>query len=120
MITALDETRRALEDAGVPIGSEPGLGYFLAPGYHLPPVMFTNKEARALLLGGKLVEKFSDLAVNRHYACASCIATSSNVLISARIRVAMSISSMAAAAPVPSPRRNWRSSSGFRSSRVSI
>ena len=61
---------RALEDAGVPIGSEPGLGYFLAPGYHLPPVMFTNKEARALLLGGKLVEKFSDLATNRHYACA--------------------------------------------------
>jgi len=61
---------RALEDAGVPIGSEPGLGYFLTPGYHLPPIMFTNKEARALLLGGKLVEKFSDLATNRHYACA--------------------------------------------------
>lgn len=61
---------RALEDAGVPIGSEPGLGYFLAPGYHLPPVMFTNQEARALLLGGKLIEKFSDLATNRYYACA--------------------------------------------------
>jgi predicted DNA-binding transcriptional regulator YafY len=61
---------RALEDAGVPIGAEPGLGYFLAPGYHLPPVMFTDREARALLLGGKLIEKFSDLATNRHYACA--------------------------------------------------
>jgi predicted DNA-binding transcriptional regulator YafY len=61
---------RTLEDAGVPIGSEPGMGYFLTPGYHLPPVMFTNKEARALLLGGKLIEKFSDLATNRHYACA--------------------------------------------------
>lgn len=61
---------RALEDAGVPIGSEPGMGYFLSPGYHLPPVMFTNQEAWALLLGGKLVEKFSDLATNRHHACA--------------------------------------------------
>jgi predicted DNA-binding transcriptional regulator YafY len=33
---------RAPEDAGVPTGSEPGLGHFLAPGYHLPPVMFTD------------------------------------------------------------------------------
>jgi predicted DNA-binding transcriptional regulator YafY len=61
---------RALEDAGVPIGSEAGMGYYLAPGYHLPPVMFTEDEARALLMGGKLIEKFSDQAMNRHYACA--------------------------------------------------
>jgi predicted DNA-binding transcriptional regulator YafY len=61
---------RALEDAGVPIGSEAGMGYFLAPGFHLPPVMFTPQEARALLIGGKLIEKFSDLDVNRNYACA--------------------------------------------------
>lgn len=61
---------RALEDAGVPIGSEAGMGYFLSPGYYLPPVMFKAEEARALLIGGKLIEKFSDLAVNRHYACA--------------------------------------------------
>jgi len=61
---------RALEEAGVPIGSEAGMGYFLSPGYHLPPVMFTAEEARALLIGGKLIEKFSDLAVKRHYACA--------------------------------------------------
>ncbi len=61
---------RALEEAGVPIGSEVGMGYFLSPGYHLPPVMFTPEEARALIIGGKLIEKFSDLAVNRHYACA--------------------------------------------------
>jgi predicted DNA-binding transcriptional regulator YafY len=61
---------RALESAGVPIGAESGLGYFLAPGYHLPPVMFTDQQARALLLGGKLIEKFSGLATNLHYACA--------------------------------------------------
>jgi predicted DNA-binding transcriptional regulator YafY len=61
---------RALEDAGVPIGSEAGLGYFLAEGYHLPPIMFTPEEASSLLLGSKLIEKFSDLSVNRNFAVA--------------------------------------------------
>ncbi len=61
---------RALEDAGVPIGSEVGRGYFLAEGYHLPPVVLSRDEAGALLMGAKLIEKFSDLSVNRHYAMA--------------------------------------------------
>jgi predicted DNA-binding transcriptional regulator YafY len=59
---------RALEDAGVPVGAEPGKGYFLAEGYHLPPVMFTPDEAGALLMGAKLIEKFSDSSVSRHFA----------------------------------------------------
>ena len=61
---------RALEDAGVPIGAEAGLGYFLAEGFHLPPVVFTRDEAAALMLGGKLIEKFSDPAVNRYFSVA--------------------------------------------------
>lgn len=61
---------RALEDAGVPIGSEAGLGYFLAEGYHLPPVVFTRDEAGALMMGGKLIEKYSDRAVNHHFVMA--------------------------------------------------
>ena len=61
---------RALENAGVPIGSEAGLGYFLSEGYHLPPVVFTQKEAGALMIGGKLIEKYSDPSVNRHFAMA--------------------------------------------------
>jgi predicted DNA-binding transcriptional regulator YafY len=61
---------RALEDAGVPIGAEAGLGYFLAEGYHLPPVMFTPEEAGALLLGGKLIQQFSDQGADRHFATA--------------------------------------------------
>lgn len=51
---------RALEEAGVPIGSEAGIGYFLMDNYKLPPVMFTNDEASALLFGEKLIEKMSD------------------------------------------------------------
>jgi predicted DNA-binding transcriptional regulator YafY len=58
---------RALEDAGVPIGAETGKGYFIVEGYHLPPVMFTRDEAGALLLGAKLVEKYSDSSVKEHF-----------------------------------------------------
>ncbi len=58
---------RALEDAGVPIGAEPGKGYYIVEGYYLPPVMFTRDEAGALLMGGKLIDKFSDLSVQNHF-----------------------------------------------------
>lgn len=46
---------RTLENAGVPIGAEAGVGYFLEPSYRLPPVCFTLDEAAALLLGEKLL-----------------------------------------------------------------
>lgn len=46
---------RTLENAGVPIGSEAGVGYFLEKGYRLPPVSFTLNEAAALMLGEKLL-----------------------------------------------------------------
>ena len=59
---------RALEEAGVPIYAEPGRGYTLVEGYHLPPVMFTQDEAGALLMGGKLVEKFSDHSIRKAFS----------------------------------------------------
>ena len=46
---------RTLENAGVPIGAEAGVGYFLEQGYRLPPVSFTRDEAASLLLGEKLL-----------------------------------------------------------------
>ncbi|NNF98328.1 MAG: YafY family transcriptional regulator [Desulfobacteraceae bacterium] len=61
---------RALEEAGVPIGAEAGIGYFIIEGYHLPPVMFTRSEAGAMLIGGKLIEKYSDISVNKHFVSA--------------------------------------------------
>jgi predicted DNA-binding transcriptional regulator YafY len=60
---------RALEEAGVPVGAEAGIGYFLE-NYHLPPVMFTTEEASALLLGAKLIEKMSDHSINKAYGSA--------------------------------------------------
>jgi len=54
---------KSLMEAGVPIGSEAGKGYFIVEGYHLPPVMFTQDEASAMLLAGKLVDKMADKSV---------------------------------------------------------
>jgi predicted DNA-binding transcriptional regulator YafY len=60
---------RSLEEAGVPIGAEAGVGYFLTD-YHLPPVMFTNAEASALMMGGKLIEKWTDESVQTEFTSA--------------------------------------------------
>jgi len=54
---------KALMEAGVPIGSEAGTGYFIVDGYHLPPVMFSQDEASAMMMAGKLVERMTDQSV---------------------------------------------------------
>ncbi len=61
---------RALEEAGVPVGAEAGIGYFLMDGYHLPPVAFTTQEAQALLMGAKIVEKMTDNSVGSAFQSA--------------------------------------------------
>lgn len=58
---------KALMEAGVPIGSEAGKGYFIVDGFHLPPVMFTQDEASSMLLAGKLVEKLTDRSVRASF-----------------------------------------------------
>jgi len=50
----------ALEEAGIPIIGESGIGYSLQEGYRLPPVMFTRDEATALITAEKLVTQFTD------------------------------------------------------------
>ena len=61
---------RALEEAGVPIGAEAGVGYYLTEGYHLPPVMFTKYEASSMLTAEKLVEKFTDHSIEKNFKSA--------------------------------------------------
>ena len=51
---------RTLEAAGVPLCGEAGVGYSLAEGYRLPPVMFTREEATALLTAEKLAARLAD------------------------------------------------------------
>ena len=61
---------RALEQAGVPVLGEAGTGYKLMEGYRLPPVMFTQEEASALLTADKLVQSKTDAGISRQYTSA--------------------------------------------------
>lgn len=61
---------RALEEAGVPLLSEAGVGYSIMDGYRLPPVMFTRDEATAFLTAEKLVEKLTDPSTATSYKSA--------------------------------------------------
>lgn len=51
---------KALEESGVPIFTEEGKGYSLMEGYNLPPIMFTEQEANALITASVLIEKNKD------------------------------------------------------------
>lgn len=61
---------RSLEAAGIPLYGEAGLGYSLAEGYRLPPVMFTQAEAVSLLTAEKLVEKLAGSQIQADYRSA--------------------------------------------------
>ena len=61
---------KALEESGVPIIGEAGIGYSVMEGYRLPPVMFTQEEASAILLSSKLADRFTDNSVKKHVASA--------------------------------------------------
>lgn len=49
-----------LQEQGANIEGEAGLGYVLRPGYLLPPLMFTEEEIEALVLGARWVVQRTD------------------------------------------------------------
>lgn len=51
---------QALSLSGIPIEGEPGVGYLIRPGHHLPPLMFTPDELQALIVGSRMVQSFTD------------------------------------------------------------
>lgn len=59
---------KALEQAGVPILTEEGKGYTLMEGYRIPPVMFTESEANALITAQQLVLKNKDASFVKEYS----------------------------------------------------
>lgn len=61
---------RALEAGGVPVIGEAGSGYRLMEGYKLPPVMFNQDEASALLTAAKLMQSMTDGPSAKHYSSA--------------------------------------------------
>lgn len=52
-----------LQGQGAPIEGEPGLGYILKPGFMLPPLMFSEEEIEALVLGSRWVADRADPAL---------------------------------------------------------
>lgn len=58
---------KTLQDAGVPIGSENGLGYFIVDGYSLPPIMITEEEANALVISEKFILNQGDSSLKQDF-----------------------------------------------------
>ena len=68
----------SLQAQGADIEGEPGVGYVLRPGFMLPPLMFSQGELEALMLGFRWVQKFADAPVTK--AASDALAKISAVL----------------------------------------
>jgi len=58
---------RTLEKSGIPIVTEEGRGYSIMDGYKLPPIMFTEEEANALITAEQLILKNKDQSLIESY-----------------------------------------------------
>jgi predicted DNA-binding transcriptional regulator YafY len=63
---------KSLIDGGVPIEGEAGVGYSLRKEFYLPPLMFTDRELKALAAGAQVVHVIGnpDLVKAHHHALA--------------------------------------------------
>ena len=61
---------RTLEKSGIPIITEEGKGYSLMEGYHLPPVVFTEDEANALITVEQLILHNKDASFTENVSSA--------------------------------------------------
>ena len=68
----------SLQAQGDDIEGEPGVGYILRPGFMLPPLMFSQAELEALMLGFRWIAKFADEPVTK--AASDALAKISAVL----------------------------------------
>lgn len=58
---------KTLQESGVPIGSENGVGYFIVSGYSLPPIMITEEEANALIISEKFILNQGDTSLIKDF-----------------------------------------------------
>lgn len=58
---------KTLEQSDIPILIEEGKGYTLMDGYRLPPIMFTESEANALITAEQLIIKNKDASLVKEY-----------------------------------------------------
>lgn len=57
-----------LAQAGVPVYTQDGRGYSLIDGYKMPPIMFTEDEANALITAEQLVMRNNDSSLTTAYS----------------------------------------------------
>lgn len=58
---------KTLDLAGIPIVTIEGKGYSIMEGYKLPPVMFTEEEALALITAEQIIQKNKDQSLTVNY-----------------------------------------------------
>jgi len=61
---------RTLEKSGIPIFTEEGKGYSIMEGYSLPPIMFSEQEANALITAEQIISRNKDKSLVDHYKSA--------------------------------------------------
>lgn len=59
---------KALEKSGVPIITEEGKGYSLMDGYKIPPVMFSESEANALITAEFIIKSCKDESLIKEFS----------------------------------------------------
>jgi predicted DNA-binding transcriptional regulator YafY len=87
-----------LQAQGAEIEGEPGLGYILKPSFFIPPLMFTQTEVEALMLGIQWVSKFADAPLAK--GASNALAKIANVLPS-NIRNGMDAVPLRVGPPAP-------------------
>ena len=61
---------KSLIDSGIPIYTIEGKGYSLVDGFTMPPVMFTEEEANALITANNIIRQNRDRSLVEHHTSA--------------------------------------------------
>lgn len=59
---------KTLEKSGVPIYTEEGKGFSILEGYRIPPVMFTEREAFALITANQIIKSQKDSSFRHEFS----------------------------------------------------
>lgn len=84
--------------SGVPIEGEAGVGYLLRDGFDLPPLMFTEEEIEALVLGARIVQSWADAGLSQ---AAADVLAKVEAVVPERLRTVMDET------PLDAPPSHW-------------
>lgn len=62
---------KMLQEAGIPVGSENGVGYFLPEDFRLAPIALTEEEANAFLISEELMKNQGDKSLAKNFESAA-------------------------------------------------